>query len=95
VKLVLKKPVVLDPKAAPISELTFREEVVAGDLRGIRAKALADPEFDDLLKIAARLCGQPAVVMNALGLEDFGRVTEAVAGFLSGGQPTGTERSPS
>jgi hypothetical protein len=33
--------------------------------------------------------------MNALGLEDFGRVTEAVAGFLSGGQPTGTERSPS
>ena len=89
-KLTLKKPIRLGESTPEITELTFREEVVAGDLRGIRQSALADPLTDDILKIAGRLCGQPDAVMNRLSLEDTGEVMAAVHGFFKSGQETGT-----
>jgi len=90
----LKRPVALGEQGAPITELIFRESVVAGDLRGIKLASLREPATDDMLKIGGRLCGQPDAVMNRLSLEDFGKVMEIVGGFLSDGQPTGSEPSP-
>lgn len=80
-KLALKKPVQLG-EGLPVSELILREEITAGDLRGIKLSSLADPQADDMLKIAARLSGQPDVVIGKLCLEDFGSVVEAIRSFL-------------
>jgi hypothetical protein len=93
-KLALKKPIQVGEQGAPIESLTFREEVCAGDLRGMKARSLEDPTFDDLLKIAGRLCAQPDLVMSKLSLEDMGEVIKAVAGFMNAGQETGTAPSP-
>lgn len=90
-KLALKKPIRVGETTPEISELTFREEVVAGDLRGIRMSALADPSVDDLLKIGGRLSGQPDAVMNRLSPEDFGEVAALVNGFFASGPGTGTK----
>jgi hypothetical protein len=87
-KLTLKKPIKLGEEGEPISVLTFREEVVAGDMRGIPMRE--PPHYDDLMKIAGRLCGQPDPVMNKIGFEDMKEVLEIVGGFLSGGPETGT-----
>jgi hypothetical protein len=89
--LKLKKPISLGEEGAPITELSFREEIVAGDLRGIKLKSLEDPAADDLLKIAGRLCGQPDAVMSRLGLADLAQVLEVVGGFLSAGLEIGSE----
>lgn len=98
----LKKPIVMEGKDGfgnkaftTIDVLVFREEVVSGDLRGIKVQGLSDPSVDDLLKIAGRLCGQPDLVMNRLGIADFAQVLEITGGFLQAGQQTGTEPSPS
>jgi hypothetical protein len=87
-KLTLKKPV--SHGSEKVAELTFREEVVAGDLRGLKVSALADPSVDDLLKIAGRLCAQPDLVMNQLGPEDLGEVAAYVYSFFGSGQRTGS-----
>lgn len=90
-KLTLKKPIRLGETTPEITELTFREEVVAGDLRGIRQSALAtDPLIDDVLKIAGRLCGQPDAVMNRLSVYDTGEVMALVHDFFKRGLETGT-----
>jgi len=80
-KLALKNPVTLG-EGAPVTELSFREELTAGDLRGVKLSALADPTADDMLKIAGRLSGQTDLVMNKLSLEDFASVVEAIRSFL-------------
>jgi hypothetical protein len=90
VKLALKRPIQVGETSAPITELTFREEVVAGDLRGIKQSSLADPLVDDVLKIAGRLTGQPDAVMNRLSPEDLGEVMGIVHGFFKAGPETGT-----
>jgi hypothetical protein len=75
-----------------VTELNFREKVVAGDLRGV---PMRDPmHFDDILKIAGRLCAQPDPVMNALSIEDAMGVVETVGGFIGASQKTGKEPSP-
>jgi hypothetical protein len=89
VKLALKKPIAMG-ESLTIAELTFREEVVAGDLRGLKVQSLADPLMDDLLKIASRLTGQPEVVMSKLGMADLAEVVTLVSGFLNAGPETGT-----
>lgn len=92
--LKLKKPIAHGELSAPITELSFREEVVAGDLRGV---AMREPMmFEDLLKIAGRLCGQPEAVMQKLSVTagDMNEVLQLVGNFMSGGQPTGSEQSP-
>lgn len=91
-KLVLKKPVSVGETT--VAELSFREELVAGDLRGIKLSSLSDPASDDLLKIAGRLCGQTDAVMNKLSLADMSEVIGIIGGFLSGGLETGNKPSP-
>jgi hypothetical protein len=86
----LKKPIKVGETTEPVTELKLREEVCAGDLRGIKLSSLQDPMTDDLLKIAARLSGQTELVINKLGLEDMGEVLAAVVDFLGAGQGTGT-----
>lgn len=86
-RLALKRPVSVG--SVEVTELVFREELVAGDLRGVKASSLSDPTIDDLLKISGRLCGQTDQVMSRLSVDDLGRVLEVVGGFLSGGPPTG------
>lgn len=93
-KVVLRKPVTLGETTATVTELNLREEVVAGDLRGVKFSSLGDPTPDDLLKIASRMCGQPEAVLNKLGLEDMAEVIEGVAGFIERGLGTGKKRSP-
>lgn len=97
--ITLKKPIELigkDKGTQPltVSELRMREEIVSGDLRGIKLRSLQDPTMDDLLKIGGRLCGQTDLVMGKLGLEDSGEVVNAVLDFLGAGQTTGTTESP-
>jgi hypothetical protein len=92
----LSKPVLVgsgeDGDVKKVEELVFREEIVAGDLRGI---PMRDPPFwDDLLKIAGRLCGQPDVVINKLSFQDANEVAALVGGFTGVGQPTGNKPSP-
>lgn len=89
-KLVLKRPIRVGETGAPITELVFREEVVAGDLRGIKQKNLADPLIDDILTIAGRLTAQPDAVMNRLSPDDLGEVLQLVNGFFAPGPETGT-----
>lgn len=92
-KLTLKKPVELGKEGQPITELIFREHLVSGDLRDIKASSLADPTIADILKIGGRLCAQPDAVMNRLGMADLAAVSEVVGGFLQSGLETGTEQS--
>lgn len=93
-KLELKKPVMVGETGAPVTTLVFREEVVAGDLRGLKFSEMNDMKLDDVLKIAGRLCGQPDVVMNRLSLFDAGEVTKFVLPLLQDGPETGTSASP-
>lgn len=90
-KYTLKRPIRLTEASPEISELVFREEVVAGDLRGIKQSSLADPLVDDVLKIAGRLTGQTDAVMNRLSPEDLGEVMAIVHGFFKAGPETGTK----
>lgn len=90
-RLVLKKPVMLGETGSPVSELLFREELVAGDLRGIKLSSLSDPTSDDLLKISGRLCGQTDLVMSKLCLADMAEVLSIVSSFLAGGLETGNK----
>jgi len=95
VKYELKKPIQVGEKGEPITALVFREDVVAGDLRGLKLGAMGDLATDDILKIAGRLCAQPDIVMNKLSLDDFAEVIKVVLPLLQGGPPTVTAPSPS
>ena len=90
-KYTLKKPIQFGSQT--ITELTIREEVVAGDLRGI---PLRDPMYaDDVLKLIGRLSAQPDVVIQAMSIADFMEVGELVQGFTALGPETGTTLLPS
>lgn len=82
IKYALKKPIAHGDDM--ITELRFRDEVVAGDLRGIRfgKEGLVT---EDLLRIAGRLCGQTDPVMSKLSMPDFCAVSEMIGGFLGAG----------
>lgn len=85
VKLQLKNPIQVG-EGAPITELNFRDEPVAGDMRGI---PIRDPMlWDDILKLAGRLCAQPDAVMNRLSFGDLQEVAKLVGGFTGGGLGT-------
>lgn len=92
-KVILKKPIQFGQEGAPITELAFRDEIVAGDLRGI---PMREPMlFDDILKMAGRLCGQPEAVMNRLSMADLQEVAALVGSFTESGPATGPTSSPS
>ncbi len=92
-KLVLSEPIPMGD-LEPLRELNFREKAQAGDLRGIKVNSLSDPLVDDILKVAARLCAQPEVVIMKLSLGDLAEVVNLVGTFLQGGQKTGNTPSP-
>lgn len=94
-KYELKKPIQVGEKGEPITALVFREEMVAGDLRGIKMGSMGDLSSDDILKIAGRLCAQPDIVMNKLSIPDFAEVVKIVLPLLQGGPPTAIAPSPS
>lgn len=81
-KYVLKKPIVLGSEV-PVTELNFREEVCAGDMRDIDMTELKKPGPN--LKIAARLCGMTDAEMDKLSVPDMFAVIGLVQGFLSAG----------
>jgi hypothetical protein len=90
-KYTLKRPIKVG--SIEVTELNFREEVVAGDMRGI---AMRSPmHWDDILKLTARLCAQPDQVINAMSAADLPKVTELVSGFLASGLETGNSQSDS
>lgn len=86
--ITLKKPIQVG-EGPEVVELRFREEIVAGDLRGIKVSETM--LIDDVLKIAGRLCAQPDTVMNRLSVNagDMATVLELVSSFMSGGPTTG------
>ncbi len=91
-KLTLEDPVTYGEKEiTTVTELTFREKMCAGDMRGILIRA--EMSFDDALKIAGRLTGQPDIVMNRLSMRDFQKVNGLIAGFMSPGPTIGTTPS--
>ncbi len=97
-KYALKDPIAILSKDTglpieTVSELTFRESVCAGDLRGIKASALGDPMIDDIIKIAGRLSGQSEAVMIRLSFQDLDEIGALVFGFLHAGRKTGTTQS--
>lgn len=91
-KLKLQDPVKLG-ELPEIGDLSFRETVVAGDMRGIAVRSPMN--FEDVLKIAGRLTGQTDQVMNGLSYRDMLSVIEMVGGFLEHGPKTVTAPSQS
>lgn len=89
-KIALQKPIAHGSES--ISELNLREEIVAGDMRGIPMRD--PPHWDDLLKIAGRLAAQPDAIMAKLSFADMQEVVLRVAGFMAAGQETGPTPSP-
>lgn len=89
-KYILKKPLRLTESAPEVTELNFREEITAGDIRGVKLSALGDPSTDDLLKVAGRLCGQPDALMAKLSVADLMKVGEITFGFFATGLEIGT-----
>lgn len=90
-KHVLQKPVQVGKEGGLITELVFREEPCAGDLRGIKLSSLGpDMLTDDLLKVAGRLCAQDSLVMDRLSIPDLNDVGTLVLGFLFPGPKTQT-----
>lgn len=86
-KYVLKKPIQVG-EGPLVTELNFREEVVSGDLRGIKFSDLQDPKPEDILKIAGRLCGQTDVTLSKMHFVDLMEVTPLVLGFFTSGLMT-------
>lgn len=84
-KLALSKPVTIGSEV--VTDLVFRDHVVSGDLRGgVSWTKIRECDHDTIMRIAGRLCGQPDVVMNALGLKDTAAIVEFVLDFFSGDQ---------
>lgn len=61
-----------------IATLEFRRGV-AGDMKGISLRG--DIAANDLMVIAARLCGQPLKVIEMLDIDDVGEVTDIALDF--------------
>jgi hypothetical protein len=86
-KYTLQKPIPRG-ESTPLTELTFRDEVCAGDFRGISIRA--EMLYDEVLRIASRLCAQPEADLQKMSFADMTKVMEIVGGFLGGGPKTGT-----
>ncbi len=91
-KIVLQRPIKVGEKGE-VTELHLRERLCAGDYRGLKlgslmATTLAEVPVDDYLKLAARLSGQPDLVINDLSELDLAAVINAINDFRSAGQKT-------
>lgn len=90
ITLRLRYPISFD--GTTINELTFRERVCAGDMRGLKIDELA--QVDSILRLASRLTGQPDPVLNKLDAVDVIRITEVVTCFFVPGPTSGSGSSP-
>lgn len=82
--LKLKEPIQFGSET--ITELRFRAPK-AKDLRPLPAEG---PKTQgDSIDLAGRLCGQPSVVMDELGLEDLAEVSSIIEAFMPSGPATG------
>jgi len=70
-----------------ISELRFRRGKL-GDMRAL----LGDKAEEELPAVAAKLCGQPPSVLEALDPDDFSEVFAAVGKCLAPSQKTGAKQ---
>jgi hypothetical protein len=77
-----------------VAEITLRDRVVSGDLRGVSWRKLESLDHDAIMTIGGRLAGQPDVVMQGLVLTDALRVVEAVVALFGTGPLTGRTPSP-
>ena len=82
-KITLKKPI--PSGSETLTELTLREEIVAGDMRDIELGRMV---FGDIVKLASRLSGQPESVLDKMSSQDLVQVTNAVTDFLGVGRGT-------
>jgi hypothetical protein len=83
-KYTLKKPVQFGEKL--IADLTMREEICAGDVRGIKLGALGDPSTmpaEDMMRLIGRLSGLTDGEIAKLGLQDLAALSNAVLDFFS------------
>lgn len=95
-RFVLKRPISIPGAPAPIAELTLREELCAGDFRGIKLGNLGNPvemPADDMIKLISRLSGRSEHEIGKLSDFDFGVIGERVIGFFSPGSPSTTASS--
>lgn len=69
-----------------IESLTFRRGKM-GDLRGIDLAGVT--KVDNIITVAARMCGQTVDVMNKLEAEDAGEVLLIASGFMAACLVTG------
>lgn len=94
--LPLTNPIVMGSET--VEELEFRE-MTAGDLFGHTLRALTiDMDVASLMRLAARLAGQPEGTIKRLCGTDLGEVLKAVSGFIEAllpSGPTGSSESQS
>ena len=86
--VTLKHP--FDFGSERVTELTFRRGTM-GDMAGIRLRD--DIPADDLMKIAARMCGKTTNVLAKLDIDDVGEVTDIALDFYSAYLKPGKTRS--
>jgi hypothetical protein len=91
VKYTLKEPITHADET--ISELNFRTKVCTGDVRDLKAANMFET-IGDVVKLAARLCGQPEAAINKLGLQDLNEIGDLVMGFMAAGRTGGKTPSP-
>lgn len=82
----LKRPIEFD--GATISELRFRSELCAGDLRGVKLSELELTE--NVIKVAGRLTGQTEAALLKMGAADYVEVSTMIAGFFEAGPGIGS-----
>lgn len=93
-KYTLQKPIKIGD-AEPIKELTLREDICAGDLRGIKLVQMAEMPTDDLLKIIGRISGRSQPELDKLSMADLGALGSLVLDFLGGGTTTAAGKTSS
>lgn len=90
-KHTLRRPISI-PGVPTITELNLREELCAGDFRGIKRRQFFQ-EWDgtDMIKLISRLSGQPEAVIghvpNGMSEQDLDDIGEKLVGFFKREDP--------
>lgn len=79
----LKEPVQVGTET--ITELHFRTPRA----KDLVAMPVSGHTHGDIMALAGKLCGQPPIVIESLGMEDYGEVAAIVGGFTQPGPATG------
>lgn len=68
------------------TKITVTRRLKAGDFKGISAN---DIRFDDMMKLASKITGEPRSFIEELDSIDFFKLTEVINSFLPVSQTTG------